>query len=127
MARLVDATLVDDARLDETAQFEDVVPVTSVSRDARRHETEHRSEPPGAGRRIEHPGGYPARPHLDKGDRNAGKVLNAFKRIQYLEMDPPLRPLEAMNVVLITNTVEVVFFLISELEMDRNPYSREEG
>ena len=47
-------------------------------------------------------------------------------RFQCLEMDPPLRQLEMINVLLITNAVEEVFFLLSKLEMDINPHSHDE-
>ena len=39
-------------------------------------------------------------------------------RIQYLEADPPLQKLEQINILLITNAVEEIFFLLSKLEMD---------
>ena len=37
-------------------------------------------------------------------------------RTQYLEMDPPLEKLELINVLLITNTVEETFYLLSKLD-----------
>ena len=46
-------------------------------------------------------------------------------RFQFLEMDPPLKKSDLINVFLITNTVEEVFFLLSKLEMDFNPFSLE--
>ena len=46
-------------------------------------------------------------------------------RGRYLESDPPLPKLDMLNVVLITNAVEEIFFLLSKLEKDFNPYSRE--
>lgn len=57
------------------------------------------------------------------GDR--GELMRKM-RIEYLVMDPQLRPLELTNVLLITNSVEEVFFLLSKLELDLNPFSREE-
>ena len=47
-------------------------------------------------------------------------------RGRYLESDPPLPKLDMLNVVLITNAVEEIFFLLSKLEKDFNPYSRED-
>ena len=44
-------------------------------------------------------------------------------RMQYLEMDPPLRKLEMINVLLITNSVEEAFFLLSKVEKEFNPAS----
>ena len=54
------------------------------------------------------------------GDR--GPMMSKI-RLQYLEMDPPLQKLEQINVLLITNAVEEVFFLLSKLEMDLNQFS----
>ena len=54
------------------------------------------------------------------GDR--GAMMRKI-RLQYLEMDPPLQELEQINVLLITNAVEEVFFLLSKLEMDFGEYS----
>ena len=39
-------------------------------------------------------------------------------RIQYLEIDPPLRKLELINVLLITNSVEEAFYLFSKIEKE---------
>ena len=46
-------------------------------------------------------------------------------RGKYLEADPPLPKLDMINVVLITNAVEEIFFLLSKLGQDFNPYSPE--
>lgn len=54
------------------------------------------------------------------GDR--GAIMRKV-RIQYLELDPPLRKLEMINVLLITNAVEEIFFLMSKLERELNPSS----
>ena len=48
---------------------------------------------------------------------NRGPMMRKV-RVQYLEGDPPLRKLEQINILLITNAVEEVFFLLSKLEMD---------
>ena len=45
-------------------------------------------------------------------------------RIQYLEIDPPLRKLELINVLLITNSVEEAFYLFSKIEKEFHPNSR---
>ena len=44
-------------------------------------------------------------------------------RSQYLDAGPPLEKLEQINVLLVTNAVEEVFFLLSKLEMEFNPGS----
>ena len=54
------------------------------------------------------------------GDRGA---MMRKLRIQYLEMDPPLRKTELINVLLITNAVEESFFLLSRIEGEFNAYS----
>ena len=41
-------------------------------------------------------------------------------RVQYLDMDPPLRKLELINILLITNSVEETFFLLSKVEREFN-------
>ena len=56
------------------------------------------------------------------GDR--GELMRRM-RGKYLEADPPLQKLDMINVVLITNAVEEIFFLLSKLEEDLNPYSHE--
>ena len=56
------------------------------------------------------------------GDRSE---LMREMRFQYLEMDPPLKKGDLINVFLITNSVVEVFFLLSKLEMDFNPFSLE--
>ena len=48
---------------------------------------------------------------------NRGPMMRKV-RVQHLEADPPLRKLEQINILLITNAVEEVFFLLSKLEMD---------
>ncbi len=48
-------------------------------------------------------------------------------RGKYLEADPQLPKIDMINVVLITNAVEDVFFLLSKLEQNFNPYSHEEA
>lgn len=57
------------------------------------------------------------------GDR--GQMMRDF-RVQYLEMDPPLENLEEIDILLITNSVEEVFFLLSKVEKEFNPAFREE-
>ena len=56
------------------------------------------------------------------GDRSE---LMREMRFQYLKMDPPLKKGDLINVFLITNSVVEVFFLLSKLEMDFNPFSLE--
>ena len=51
------------------------------------------------------------------GDR--GELMRRM-RAQYLEMDPPLRDVDLINVLLITNSVEKVFFLLSKVENEFN-------
>ena len=58
------------------------------------------------------------------GDRGA---MMRKMRLQYLDMDPPLLELEQTNVLLITNAVEEVFFVLSKLEMDLNVFSDREA
>ena len=57
------------------------------------------------------------------GDRGA---MMRKKRLQYQGMDPPLQESEQINVLLITNAVEEVFFVLSTLEMDLNVFSDKE-
>ena len=42
-------------------------------------------------------------------------------RAQFLEMEPPLPRIEMINVLLITNSVEETFFLLSKMETEFNP------
>lgn len=58
------------------------------------------------------------------GDR--GAIMRRF-RLQYLDLDPPLARLEQINVLLITNAVEEVFFLLSKLESEFNERSGDAG
>ena len=58
------------------------------------------------------------------GDR--GELMRKM-RVQYLEKDPPLQRLDLVNILLVTNAVEEVFFLLSKVEADFNPYSSDEG
>ena len=58
------------------------------------------------------------------GDR--GELMRKM-RVQYLERDPPLQRLDLINILLVTNAVEEVFFLLSKVEADFNPYSSDEG
>ncbi len=55
------------------------------------------------------------------GDRH--EVMRAI-RAEYLESNPPLMKPELLNVLLITNAVEEIFFLMSKLEADLNPFPR---
>ena len=48
-------------------------------------------------------------------------------RSKFLEANLSIRKLDMMNVVLITNAVEEVFFLMSKLQNDFNPYVDENG
>lgn len=57
------------------------------------------------------------------GDRG---TLMREMRTRYINLDPPLLKLEALNVLLITNAVEETFFLMSKIESEFNPYSRAE-
>lgn len=54
------------------------------------------------------------------GDR---RTLMRNMRARYMELEPPLRRAELMNVLLITNAVEETFFLMSKIEAEFNPYS----
>ena len=56
------------------------------------------------------------------GDR--GELMRTM-RGRFLEADPPIPQLDMANILLITNAVEEVFFLLSKLEQDFNPYSPE--
>ena len=55
------------------------------------------------------------------GDRH--EVMRAV-RAEYLESNPPLMRSELLNVLLVTNAVEEIFFLMSKLEEDLNPFPR---
>ena len=44
-------------------------------------------------------------------------------RVQFLEQEPPLREVELINVLLITNAVEETFFLLAKMEKEMNPTS----
>ena len=54
------------------------------------------------------------------GDR--GAIMRKV-RLQYLDMDPPLQEMEQINVLLITNAVEEVFFVLTKLEMEFNSFA----
>ena len=54
------------------------------------------------------------------GDR--GEMMREI-RTQFLKKDPPLRHLELINVLLVTNSVEETFFLFSKMEKQFNPSS----
>ena len=54
------------------------------------------------------------------GDRSA---MMRKMRMQYLEMDPPLEKIELINILLITNTVEEAFFLLSKIVKEFNALS----
>ena len=56
------------------------------------------------------------------GDR--GELMRRM-RGKYLESNPPLPKIDMINIVLITNAVEGIFFLLSKLEQDFNPHSPE--
>ena len=56
------------------------------------------------------------------GDR--GALMRRFRR-EFLEMDPPLKKRDMLNVLLVTNAVEEVFFLLSRLEAELNPAKQE--
>ena len=53
--------------------------------------------------------------------RDRSEIMRKIRN-EYLEMDPPLRKSELLNILLITNTVEEVFFLLSKLESDFNTF-----
>ena len=57
------------------------------------------------------------------GDRGA---MMRKVRTQFLEMDPPLRELELIDVLLITNLVEETFFVLSKVENEFNVYASTE-
>ena len=57
------------------------------------------------------------------GDR--GEMMRKV-RTHYLELDPPLGKLDLIDVFLITNAVEEVFFVLSKLEKEFNVYSSSE-
>ena len=73
---------------------------------------------------------------MEAGDRESWDVAKQIAsdrgtlmretRLHYLTMDPPLQKIESINVLLVTNTVEEVFFLLSKLEAEFNPFSSEE-
>ena len=54
------------------------------------------------------------------GDR---KEMMRRVRTHYMESDPPLKELDLIDVLLITNAVEEVFFVLSKLEREFNAYS----
>ena len=58
------------------------------------------------------------------GDRGA---MMRKMRLQYLNMDSPLQELDQTNVLLITNAVEEVFFVLSKVEMEFNVFSDREA
>ena len=58
------------------------------------------------------------------GDRRS---LMRRLRLQYMETSPPLERPDLINVLLITNAVEEIFFLISKLEVDFNPHADHEA
>ena len=45
-------------------------------------------------------------------------------REQFLELEPPLRKLDMLNILLITNSVEEAFFLMSKMEKEFNPIAQ---
>ena len=53
--------------------------------------------------------------------RDRGAMMRKIRN-EYLEMDPPLGKSELLSILLITNTVEEVFFLLSKLESDFNTF-----
>ena len=55
------------------------------------------------------------------GDR--GELMRSF-RVRFLGLDPPLRKLELINALLITNAVEEIFFLFAKMEQEYNPASQ---
>ena len=54
------------------------------------------------------------------GDRGA---MMRKVRVQFLEQDPPLQETEMINVLLITNTVEEAFFVLSRIETEFNVFA----
>lgn len=52
------------------------------------------------------------------GDR--GELMREF-RVRFLELDPPLRKPDLINLFLVTNTVEEIFILFAKLEQQYNP------
>ena len=54
------------------------------------------------------------------GDRGA---MMRRVRVQFLEQDPPLQEPEMINVLLITNTVEEAFFVLSRIETEFNVHA----
>ena len=67
------------------------------------------------------------RPSWDLAGRLTGDRGEQMRkmRVQYVEKDPPLQRLDLIDMLLITNSVEEVFFLLSKLEADFNPFSNE--
>lgn len=55
------------------------------------------------------------------------RELMRKSRLQYVEMSPPLPQIDLIDVLLITNGVEEIFFLLSKLEVEFNPYADMEG
>ena len=53
--------------------------------------------------------------------RDRGAMMRKI-RSEYMEMDPPLKKSELLSILLVTNTVEEVFFLLSKLEGDFNTF-----
>ena len=72
---------------------------------------------------------------MDSGDRESWDVAKRIvsdrgalmreTRLHYLAMKPPLLKIESINLLLVTNTVEEVFFLLSKLEAEFNPFEEE--
>ena len=54
------------------------------------------------------------------GDRGA---MMRKLRLHYLDLDPPLRNSELIDVLLITNSVEEAFFLMSKIALEFHPSS----
>ena len=108
MARIVNAILVDHARLHETAELEEMVPVPAVARDARSLDTKHRSNVTGAQPGDEALETGP-RVNTDRGSASEVPIVILHHRdIRRLQKQPgqcphdpvPFRPVQAAHGIL---------------------------
>lgn len=70
---------------------------------------------------------------MENGDRMSWEMVRRLTgdrgsmmrdvRVQFLEQDPPLQEVEMINVLLITNTVEETFFVLSRMEREFNGFA----
>ena len=99
---IIDAILIDDPRFDQTAQLKKMAPVTAVSRNARRLETNHRADVASA-----QPGdeAFEARPCDCAAGRQAEIVID------YLNLGEPMVSSDVHEVVLTAPTFDIVSHL----------------